>query len=288
MATLYGQLTEHARLVPGREALVDDALSITFGDLPALIAQYQSCLLAAGLTPGATVGLSIKREIPHLLATLALFNTPAHQVTLASFDTDTYCDHLIERLNVSHVLRLGDAMDPLAPRASQFHLRKLDKPFARETVLRDATIYFTTSGTTIGPRIIATTEELLYARGVRHKNIRLQRVLMTPSIEYGVAKRRRMLSLCMGSTSLFYQRPGSRWQQLASFVSDREVTFLQLSPLDASIFVHDAKPVDVPIYITGARIPWPLRKAIQRNLSRDFNLIYGASECGVIAMAEPD
>ena len=285
MAGFYEHLVTHARQFPQRAGLDDGTARISFGDLPGLIERYQACLLAAGLTPGSTVGLTIRNEIAHLLVTLALFRLPAHQVTLAGFETVSYHDNLIERLNVSHLVTIDEAMDARAPRPDHFHIRKLERP--RPTALDTARIYFTTSGTTKGPRIIVTTQELLQTRGVRHKNIRLQRVLMTPSIQHGVAMRRRLLSLFVGSTSLFWHA-GSSWQRLASFAADKEATFLQLSSLDAGTFARESMPVPIPIFITGARIPWALRKAIRANLSRDFYLIYGASECGVITMAEPD
>jgi acyl-CoA synthetase (AMP-forming)/AMP-acid ligase II len=291
MATFYEQLVKHARQIPQREALVDESLSIAFGDLPALVDKYQSCLLAAGLSPGSTVGLRIGLEIPHLLVTLALFKLPAHQVTLAGFETESYRHSLIERLKVSHLLAVEDAMDPLEPHASRFHLRTLGIPCAPSALPRAATIFSTTSGTTKGPRIIAGTEELLGERADRHQGIQSQRVLMTPSVEHNNAKRRRMRCLYVGSTSLFYQKPGGVWADLAGFVTKKEVSILQLSSLNAHNFAYSAKPglrISHPIYIAGARISWAFRKAMQEKLSKALYVRYGASECGSITVAGPD
>lgn len=289
MATFYQQLTEHARQFPEREALDNGTLGIAFGDLPGLVGRYESCLLAAGVTPGSTVGLTIRHEIAHLLVTLALFKLQAHQVALASFETDAYRESLIERLNVLHLLTIDDAMDPAAPRPSQFYVRTLDRP-QPAAVPPAPTIYSTTSGTTRGPRIMAATEELLGARADRQEGFRGQRVLMTPSVEHSNAKRRRMRCLYAGSTSLFTPKPAGAWRELADFVTKKTVTFLQISPLDANRFVKTAgEPVLVstPIRVTGARISWALRSAIQQNLSQALYVNYGASECGNVAIAGP-
>src|SRR6185295_15386762 len=148
MAGFYEHLVTHARQFPQRAGLDDGTARISFGDLPGLIERYQACLLAAGLTPGSTVGLTIRQEIAHLLVTLALFRLPAHQATLASFEPESYHHNLIERLNISHLLAIDDALDPAAPHAGRFQIRTLDH--TQPAALSKAKFYSSTSGTTKG------------------------------------------------------------------------------------------------------------------------------------------
>lgn len=289
MATFHEQIVEHARQNPEREALVDESLSISFGELPALIEKYQTCLQQLGLSPGSTVGLTIRQEIPHLLVSLALLKAQMHQVILASHETKHYRGGLVQRLNISHVLHLDDTFDPLAPKADQFQLTR-HHGSAPPVSPRDPTIYSTTSGTTKGPRIIAATEQLLGVRADRRQSVLSQRVLMTLSVEHNLAKRRRLRSLYLGAPSLFYQNSGGGWADLADYLTRMRVTLLQISPLDAWTFANGAQPrarVQTPIVVGGARVPWTLRKSIQENLSDALYVLYGASECGAITVAGP-
>jgi acyl-coenzyme A synthetase/AMP-(fatty) acid ligase len=287
MASLYQHLATQARQFPERAALDDGTSCISFGDLPELIDSYRSCLLAAGVTPDSTVGLTIRHGIAHLLVTLALFRLPAHQATLASFEPESYHHNLIERLNISHLLTIDETLNPTAPRPDQFHVRKLE-PTRPANSSGSAKFYSSTSGTTKGPRIIALVEENLTTRGDRQRML-AERVLITSSPEHGTIKRRHLRFLYAGCTLLFAPKANA-WNALADFVSAKKATLLYISPLDANRFVQSAgdhRQVNARLFVGGTRISWSLRKAMQQKLSRALYVAYGASECGQLAVAEP-
>lgn len=291
MVSFHEQIVEHARQDPEREALVDETRSILFGDLPGLIEKYQACLLQAGLLPGSTVGLTIRQEIPHLLVSLALLKAKVHQVTLASHETEHYRSGLVQRLNLSHIVHLDDAFDPLDPKRRYIHV--MAQPSVTKqvpSISRGAVIYSTTSGTTKGPRIIATPEQFLAARTERAEDLMPQRVLMTTSVEHNNPQRVRLRCLYVGTTSVFYRHASGSWTDLANYIAEKSVTLVQIPVPDASRFINaprQSSRLPASIHIAGTRIPWALRKSIQENLSDALYVRYGTSECGIVSVAGP-
>lgn len=290
MATFCEQIAEHARQSPEREALVDETCTILFGDMPGLIEKYQACLLQAGVLPGSTVGLTIRRQIPHLLVSLALLKSKAHQVTLASHETEYYRQSLVRRLNLSHRIYLDDSFDVLNPTTRHFQLTQPSQTEPAATASPDVNLYSTTSGTTKGPRIFAIAEQILAAQAARDEQFLFERVCATASVEHVNPKRIRLRCLYVGATSVFYRNVSGAWTELADYATKNGVTMLMISTSDAPEYINAPRQgsrLRASIHIAGTRIPWALRKSIQENLSGALYVRYGASECGLVSVAGP-
>lgn len=304
MQTLFGErLIQHAMdpraslaiAMPGRESSYAE-----------LLGRVQTCagwMVREGCTRSEVVGITIGDEFTHLVVTLALLHLGIPQVCLATHDPLAMRLHLADRLSVvrtivtdpRHVLPGREALW-LTPEilAAATH----DNPRAAVAADPDApAIYFTSSGTTGQPKVIALSQRAMSRRAERMSQAQaltsVDRTLMLVPVEDYPAKTRRLYSLYLGLTSVLRSPLSSPPLSAQELCASLDVTWLELSVLQASDIVvdcsvHGRLPARTRVFVSGSRVSAKLRHAFETVVGARLFVNYGAREIGRITSTYPD
>lgn len=283
--------------IPGRE--------ISYAELLGRVQTCAAWMVREGCPRSEVVGITIGDEFTHLVATLALLHLGIPQVCLATHDPLSMRLHLADRLSVvrtivtdpRHVLPGREAL-LLTPEilAAATH----DKPRAAVAADADAdapAIYFTSSGTTGQPKVIALSQRAISWRAERMSQAQAltsgDRTLMLVSVKDYPAKTRRLFSLYLGLTSVLQSPLSAPPLSAQDLCASLDATWLELSVLQASNLVVDSSvrgrlPARTRVLVSGSRVPSKLRHAFETEVGARLFVNYGAREIGRIASTYPD
>lgn len=292
--TFRARLADHAQRRADVPALVTATASVSYGELAPLVRAWASALHAQGAAPGSIVGLTVRREIEHLLATLALFDLGVPVVALASREPPAARARLARRVGVNLVVadRADDAVEGL---------RSLDLARVRSAACAPVlaappaaaparpALYLTGSGTTGEPKIVGYTQDELAAHADCHIDFTGERVLRPAHVEYNNSKRMRLYTLWQGGTCILAD--GASGSLVALCVRHR-ASWLELSPMHAADLLAAVRsegrlPERVKLRIGGARVPIALRRAIMAEATPQLYVSYGTTETSFVSCADP-
>jgi acyl-CoA synthetase (AMP-forming)/AMP-acid ligase II len=292
LPSIIESLDATARSAPGRAAVIDHGVAISYDDLALRSRGWASWLLCQGIAPGMRVGLTLRDEMMHLLASLALLRLGCTQVTLASHEPIGQRADLAARLRLP-VLLAGDEDDapegvaPLRPDAEAIAA----VPPATLPAVPEGGFVFASSGTTGRPKLVPMPARILAAQAaltagygrVRHRQA---------TNEFANGKRLQMQTLWIGGTEVLANNGAGR--SLAATCATFGVERLNLSPQRAALLAAEASrpgadpwPEGTAIMISGGPVPGPLRTELQARLTRQVMVNLGCTEAGGIAIAMP-
>lgn len=289
------RLLRHARDRGGVPALVARDAVVRFGELPGAVDALAAALRSLGVGRGATVALTARREVDHMLAVLALLDLGVPQVALASHDPPAMRERLAKRVGATVVLGEvpGDAVAglPWIGLPAALALAESPPPALGAGAVDDsmARIHFTGSGTTGDPKIVAYAPADLAAHASSYPPLAGHRVLRPAHAEYNNSKRTRLTTLWQGGTSVFSDGTA---ETLRGQCLRHDVSWLELSPLHAADLVaacrtEGALPDRVAVKVGGARVPIALRREIMRVAARQLHVSYGTTETAYVSIAAP-
>lgn len=294
-ASVVGRIAAVAARDPARVAVVDAGRVIAYATLALHVGRMAGWLRRQGIGPGETVGLTLREEYPHLLATLALLALGCRQVTLGSRDPPAMRADLAARLRVAAVLgeREADAL-PGTPL-----LRPDMRAIAAEGV-EDApapplagggTLVITSSGTTGRPKLIALPEAALAMQGMMTAGLGTVRFRSIGN-EFNNAKRLQLHTLAAGGTEVLANNGAGA--EVAEVCARHGVMRLNIAPVKAeALLAAMARPGAPPwppqtgITLAGGPVPASLRRRLMAALTPDVCVLYGTSETGPVTIARP-
>jgi acyl-coenzyme A synthetase/AMP-(fatty) acid ligase len=266
--------------------------TLTYGALAHEVDCLARALRASGVDGTCIVGVTVRGEIDHLLATLALLALGCPMVALVSREPAATRARLASRVGVALVLgeRPDDAIDGL-----RFAELAAVRAVARAPLVEpNATpsrplLYLTGSGTTGEPKIIAYSERALSQHADAHIDFSRERVLRPAHVEYNNSKRMRLYTLWQGGTCILAD---GATDALTLLCARHAATWLELSPLHgasllASTREHGRLPAGTRVRIGGARVPIALRRAILADVTPRLYVSYGTTETSFVSIADP-
>lgn len=288
----HARCVSHARTHPSRQAVVAAGTTLDYAALLRRVDHGAALLAARGIGPDATVGLTIRDEVEHLVASLALFTLGARQITLASHDQPEMRRDLADRTGVTH--RLID--DPAIRHDGEGGGTALiwspgDPPATAVPGIMapagEGRLFLRTSGTTGRTNLLEFSESQIGLQAGRHSEYADERLLRLAGIEHNNSKRHRLYALWNGGTNIFFD---TRDADLVGFIRDKQVSCLDISRMHAEGLPHlreAGQLATLKIRTGGSAMPWATRAAIESAVSRRLYVRYAASETGAIAMALP-
>ncbi len=279
---LTSRLREFGRRA-GHDAVVSDGAVLDWPRLVERLEREIAALHAAGIGPGATVGISIADEVEHFIAALALIGAGAWQIALATHDTEPERHEIAARAGVTHVL-LGGGGEPRT--GALAHLLWPLPPGGASPPAEDGGILLRTSGTTGSSNIVPLTARDLLLQAERNREYGDGRLLRPASIEHNNSKRHRLYCAALGGTNVF--RPQGPYD-MAGYCEQAGVTTLDLSLMQAADLasVTRAGLDGVELRVSGSAVPFAVRSALMQNVSRRLYVRYGSTETGTVSVAGP-
>ncbi len=189
-----------ARRDPERFAFIDHGAGVTYAALDGRVAALAGWLARHGGTPGTTVGLTLRADMAHITAALALMRLGCDQVTLPSHDPPALRQAVAARLRVG--LLLGDDAADALPGIGFLRL----DPTAAEgdapaTAARTARIILSSSGTTGRPKLVPLSEADIAAQMARRQGE--GRVFYrSTTVEHNNARKYHLGLLALGATTV--------------------------------------------------------------------------------------
>jgi acyl-coenzyme A synthetase/AMP-(fatty) acid ligase len=276
-------------------AVINHGRSICYDALYADIRRMSGWLLKQGMRPGDCAGLTVSDEYAHLVTSLAFMRLGCSHITLPSREPATMRSALASRCNASCVIcdgpqaRLPD-MASLEPSFEDiFGDSDLETdPSDQET---QALLLMTSSGTTGRPKLIHCTQSQIFGYGL--PDIPSPAVLYRlTSIESNVGKWSHLSNLAHGRTLVFCDMEK---YHLTEICARHGVTMANMSGARAAALLRDiGDSRGVPAFegvrfvLGGSPVPGPLREQIQRHLTAELYVMYGATECGIVTAAGPE
>ena len=294
----YTALKAYSSRRPDIEAIVGEAVSITYGEFSERVASFAGWMLERGLTLGSVTGVSIQDEIEHLTCTMALLCLGIPQISLASHDSGLTKRALASKLGVKQIVaeRAEEWMDGLMTFVVEHKpaaLRTTVNSVVLEHALDATGLYQNTSGTTSIPKMFGLSFGRMAAVAKRlADDPKERRGTRLSSIEYDV-QRFYCTSLLLAGNTCVLSRP-SNLRELADFCTRNEVTGLHLGTYKLSSLIRSERhqclrlPGFTNIVTGGARVAGDLRNRVRALLTDKLWVHYATSEFGTISLASPD
>jgi len=284
------------RADPAAVAIVDRGREVTYRELDGMAGRMAVWLEAQGLRPGEMVGVTIRADHAHLVATLGLMRLGCDQIGLASLDAPAMRAELARRVGAAAVLgdRAEDAIAGIGlirPDEAAIAATPEPAPDRFPTPGPDGTtVLMPSSGTTGRPKLVPLSERLLRIRGLLRMGAAERRHSPIP-LEFGQA--RWSLLMTLGAGGCWVCHNDGQHMPLTALVRRHGVTTVTVSPRRAEALLHEAPrtggwPAGAGLHLAGAPVPGALRRRLQEGLTRDLYVVYGATECSICAVAMPE
>jgi long-chain acyl-CoA synthetase len=304
------RLREHATRKPEDTAVETDGVDLTWGALDvevrALAARWGHAQrdrpgpdhAVPGRRGGkpAPVAITLRGEVDHLIATLALLVLGVPQVALSARDSPEARRKLAARVGAVGVIGDTDA-DALPGLAFTLFRHRVDDGSSERRIDREPPVdadapalYLTGSGTTGEPKLLAYSQRQLARHAERaYGDGGRDRVLRLAHVEYNNSKRLRLYTLWLGGTCIL--RDGST-DPVHRFCERHRVTWLELATMHAEDLLRASRREGrlregMGVRIGGSRVPAALRRALLAEATSTLYVSYGATEVAQIAVAEP-
>jgi len=302
--TIFGaRLRQHASNPQAPAAIAMPGRTVTYAELVDEVDACAAWLLREGCAPSDLVGVTIADEVSHLVASLALLDLGIPQVCLPTHDHALARLRLAQRLSVNRILvadvRHGlDGIATLALTPDAPRVAPSDRPPDRSSDNPDSTaIYFTSSGTTGEPKVVALSQRLMSTRARRLGECQSftpdERVLMAVSVESYPAKTTRLYCLYLGVTSVLPAGTATAARPVLDLCTRLNVTCLELTVLQALGIVQEGAgagqlPGGTKTFVGGSRVPALLRDSLRARIGPQVFVNYGAQEVWRIASTYPN
>ena len=297
MTRLIDLLDDLSARDPDGIAVIDEGDQVSFAAFAQRVRRTAAWLARVGLRAGDAVGITVRDEFRHLALCYALMRLGCRQVILASQEPALMRAALAARCGVNCVIgdSVDDALDGypvLVPDDEAIAGERALDAFPVPPAPMDAVaVLLTSAGPTGRPKILACTQERLsrYQHITRPGRSVVYRPNSRDSNQWTWTC---LANLSRGHTLVFCD---PRRNALEDVVRRHRVNDLSLSPVAASSLAraaedgHDAmRFAGVRLITGGDSITGALRGAIQRTLTRELYVNYGATECGIVTTAGPD
>lgn len=298
MTTPSGRLEHMARTDPDRVLIIDHGRPVTASRLYRIAVRLGTWLRRQGLAPGDVVGLTVRDGLRHLATSYALMQSGCAHVPLASHEPALMRAAMAGRCGVRCVIGEGPQarLDGVALIVPDFEAifddGALDDAVAGARPDETAVI-LTSSGATGRPKLVACTERQLFAYG-QTEIVDAPAFFMHYSIESNSAKWIGLANLAHGLTIVFED---AERVSLPEICIKHGVGRLHLYPAKLESFCRAATDhteaeravlARTHIVTGGTRVVGPVRHEVTRLLTPRLHVMYGATECGVVATASPD
>lgn len=294
-ATIPGRILANAAAAPDRPAVVSHGRPVSYADFAAQLGRMIAWLDRQGVEPGLTVGIVVRDEIDHFLASLALLRLGCRQFSVAVSETAAWREDMARRCGASLILAEDTrfAVPDAAILVPPFDDIRADRTLTPRTLPpEDPTVpqmYFTSSGTTGRPKIAPVSQaQILTYSWHREVTASIGTVFRVSHMEYDTPRRQHYKAISLGITTVLcdpdaYAHPGE-----ACF--RHGVNLLVLAPSQVRRLVElpvvrDGRrlPRGIRVVASGAEVTGPVRQAALRHLADDVHVTYGTTECGSIA-----
>jgi long-chain acyl-CoA synthetase len=281
---------------PAAIAVIDAGREVPYSVLSRMARRMAAWLERQGLRPGDRVGLTIRGNLDHLVTTIGLMRLGCDQIGLASHDTPAMRAELAQR--VGAVAVIGDAAQDALEGIGLIlpdHAR-----IAADATLDDShipipgpdgtTVLIPSSGTTGRPKLIPMTERLLTIRGLARPQATARRCSAITA-EFAQSRWSVLTAIAAGGCWAFHN--AAQGPPLTELVRRHGIEIVVLAPSRAEALLREAPrtggwPEGVALNLTGTAVPGELRQRIQSDLTPELHVLYGTTECGVVAIALPE
>jgi acyl-coenzyme A synthetase/AMP-(fatty) acid ligase len=292
------RLSQTARAHPERIALVSNGAQTTFGELARRIERLAAWLLRAGIHPGDTVGLTLRDGYQNIVAALAIQRVGAAHLLLPTHDSVALRTEIAARakLRAAIVADAGDALPGLSPLIPDFDRLATDGELAPTATPMpgdaDVALVAASSGTTGRAKLVPVTQRQLHEQTLNACWPSKPHTLYSPiPVEFYAAQRQHLQTLCLGGTCVFWDPAALAMEEGCS---QNAVTALSMSATQMHALVDEARAASdrqllpkVKVRLFGSKVGPELRRAVRQAVTDDFEVIYGATEIGMIAIAGP-
>jgi acyl-CoA synthetase (AMP-forming)/AMP-acid ligase II len=287
MPTLYGEVVQRRgadRSAPA--AFVVGEREHSFSELADRVRECSAWLVADGCGRGEIVGITIADDTAHLVVSLALLVLGLPQVTLPTYDPPIARRRLAERLAVSRVVVVDPSLGLPALATSRFDSdRRTGAPQPLPIVAdphADA-IYYTSSGTTGEPKIMAYSQALMATRNDMRNFVDRERLYMPMTVESYPGKATRLCTVWRGVTSVLADNPAPTASEIAAACARHAVTRIDLGVLHLANLLAggvEAVPAGTKVFASGSRVPMRMRETFRSRTRARLYVEYGAREIG--------
>ncbi len=291
------RLNEIAEYNGDLPAVSQGDLLLTYVQLRELVGGLCFELKSNGIGERSIVGITIKDEVKHLIASLSLLALGSSQITLASHDPLETRGALARRASVSQIIADDEtyALDELPCFVLPQGFRPASDGLPERVPLQTqaglpGSVFLHTSGTTDCSNIVPLDE---YSLGFQASTAGTHndRVLRLASIEHNNSKRHRLYCIYNGSTVVF--KPAAEVEVL-DYCRVQSVSRLEISRLHASSLLAYARssgtrlPDFTRLVIAGSRVPLELRLELLAHVTDQLYVRYACTEAGTISIAGPE
>lgn len=298
MATIFGErLAAHAADAGRGPAWIDGDREVAFGEAAAEVSALAAWLIADGVAASRVVGVSMHDDRRDLVAGLALLALGVPHVLLAASDPVEARRALARRIGVDRVLT-DDAANRLegAPARVVPVIARRDAPIEPLCDDPDApAVYFTSSGTTGRPKVLAFTQRgiaLRAARASRYDGHAAGERIFAPmrSWTFGACTTR-LYAILDGATSILPVGDSTAAGIVGRCVRTR-ATILHLSAMLATSLATARGACgrlagDVKVFSTASRLPAGTAAEFERRIGGRLYDRYGTTEVGLVATTFP-
>jgi len=281
-----------ARRDPARLAFIDRDTGVTYAALDRRSGALAAWLARHGAAAGQTVALTLRADMAHIIAALALMRLGCDQVALPSHDPPALRQAVAARLRVG--LLVGDdaadalpgiAFLPFDPAAIEGEPPATPPP-------RMARLILSSSGTTGRPKLIPLSEADIVAQMARRT--REGRVFYRSiSVEHNNARKYHLGLLSLGATTVLAHCAAlpDLAEACARFGIER-VTLpperaAALADVQARAGAHPW-PAHTSLAVFGAAVAPALRRRLVAEVTPNLVVNYSTTEVGTMTLAGPD
>ena len=277
-------------------ALIDHGRRVTHSELDRMQGRFAGWLRRQGLAPGQVVGLTIRNDVRHLVAALALMRMGHAHVPLASFEPLAMRGELARRCDVDCVIvdEPGVALPDHAALCPDFDaifedpslddaggpMRGGEAPF----------LILASSGTTGRPKLVTRTEQQVFNFGYPDIPGTTTSFLHYP-VESNGGKWTSLGMLARGITLVYADAERMALEEIRALYG---VDRLHLYPAKLEAAVRAAAAAGregvvagAHLFTGGVQVDASLRSATQSRLTANLHVLFGATECGIATVAGP-
>ena len=277
---LIERIAHQAETNSTHDAIVSATFTLSYAQLAQLVQAQIKQFHGKGISKKSTIGINCADETKHLVLCLAATHFGATSCTIPSHESDQNQNAVISSCGVTHVFDENTALEPMS----------LDyKPDSAAVGAQapDASLLFSTSGTTGEPKLVVHHDCDLVAQAHRHVGSEQERFACVASIEQNFAKRHRLYCVAAGATNVFLD---ANHQSLVAQCQSLNVNVLHVSAFQAQELLATpdiASLSSIRLKLGGSHVPLPLRKQLRDNITRNLQAGYGTTETGAIGFTDP-